>query len=193
MTSKPALPELCVGLFMLGFAAVVGFATAAIPQSAYAKVGPAVVPWAVTAGLALFGALLMLQAFRGGWEHEQGTALDLRSLAWLSAGLILNLILIDGFSVGETTITPTGGFIVASTLMFICTARAFGSPQALRDGVIGFTVAVVSFIGFDKVLGYKIGAGQFDLWISAGADIVWSLFGPAVTSPFKLIGKLFGQ
>lgn len=165
MTTKPALPELCVGLFMLGFAAVVGFATAAIPQSAYAKVGPAVVPWAVTAGLALFGALLMLQAFRGGWEHEQGTALDLRSLAWLSVGLILNLILIDGFSVGETTVLPRAGFIIASTLMFLCTARAFGSDKPLRDGLIGFVLAVIAYVGFDRVLGYQIGSGLIERFL----------------------------
>ena len=85
MMSKPALPELCVGLSMLVFAAVVGFATAAIPASTYARVGPAVIPWAVTAGLALFGVLLFVQGLRGGWEHESGTPLDRRSLAWLSA------------------------------------------------------------------------------------------------------------
>lgn len=150
---------------MLGFAAVVGFATAAIPQSAYAKIGPAVVPWAITAGLVFFGALLLLQAFRGGWEHESGTALDLRSLAWLSAGLILNLVLIDGVSLGGTTIIPRVGFIIASTLMFLCTARAFGSGKPLRDGAIGFALAIIAYIGFDRVLGYQIGSGLIERFL----------------------------
>ena len=165
MTSKPALPELCVGLFMLGFAAVVGFATAAIPQSAYAKVGPAVVPWAITAGLVFFGVLLAIQAFRGGWEHEEGGTADVRSFSWLAAGLILNLVLIDGVSFGETTILPRFGFIIASTLMFICTARAFGSDKPLRDGVIGLVLAVVAYVGFDRVLGYQIGSGLIERFL----------------------------
>lgn len=162
MSSRIAWPEFFVGLFMLGFAVVVGFATAAIPQSTYAKVGPAVVPWTITAGLVLFGALLALQGMRGGWEHESGTTLDKRSLFWLGAGLILNLLLIDGFSYRETTIIPPIGFIISSTLMFACTARAFGSPRFLRDAAIGFVVALVSYVGFDRVLGYQIGSGLIE-------------------------------
>ena len=150
---------------MLGFAAVVGFATAAIPQSAYAKIGPAVVPWAVTAGLVFFGLLLILEAFRGGWEHESGTALDLRSLAWLAAGLTLNLVLIDGLSFGDTVIVPRVGFILSSTLMFVCTARAFGSDRPVRDGAIGLAVAVLAYVGFDRVLGYQIGSGLIERFL----------------------------
>lgn len=147
---------------MVGFAVVVGFATAAIPQSTYAKVGPAVVPWAVTIGLAVLGVLLTLQAFRGGWEHESDTVLDWRSIGWLATGLLLNLILIDGLSFGETTIIPRVGFIIASTLMFFCAARAFGNDRPIRDGLIGLTVAIIAYVGFDRVLGYKIGSGVIE-------------------------------
>ena len=43
--------------------------------------------------------------------------------------------------------------------MFVCTARAFGSDQPIRDAAIGFALAVVAYVGFDRVLGYKIGSG----------------------------------
>ncbi len=162
MTSKPALPELFVGLFMVGFAAVVGFATAAIPHSSYARVGPAVIPWAVTGGLALFGVLLTLQGLRGGWEHEEGGATDTRSFVWLAVGLVLNLVLIDGVSYGETVLLPRVVFILASTLMFLCTARAFGSVRPARDSAIGFVLALVAYVGFDRVLGYRIGSGLIE-------------------------------
>jgi putative tricarboxylic transport membrane protein len=165
MTPKLAFPEFCVGIGMLAFAGLVGYGTAAIPQSAYAKVGPAVVPWAITAGLVFFGVLLTIQSLRGGWEHESGTTLDLRSLAWLSVGLILNLVLIDGVSMGETTIIPRVGFIVASTLMFFCTARAFGSDKPLRDGAIGFALSIIAYVGFDRVLGYQIGSGLIERFL----------------------------
>lgn len=165
MNVKPSLPELGVGLFMVGFAAVVGFATADIPASAYARVGPAVIPWAITIGLAVLGVLLTLRGMTGGWEHESETRFDLRSLAWLGAGLVLNLILIDGFSIRETAIIPRFGFILASTIMFACTARAFGSQKFLRDGAIGLAVAVIAYVGFDRVLGYQIGSGLIERFL----------------------------
>ncbi len=165
MSLRPALPETCVGLFMVGFAAVVGAATAAIPDSAYARVGPAVIPWAITAGLVFFGLLLAIQGLRGGWDHERDTQFDLRSLAWLGAGLILNLLLIDGVRFGETTLVPRVGFILSSTVMFFCTARAFGSERPIRDGLIGFTLAIVAYVGFDRVLGYQIGSGLIERFL----------------------------
>lgn len=162
MQLKPSLPELCVGLSMVGFAIVVAMATAAIPSSAYAKVGPAVVPWAITAGLAFLGVLLSLQGLTGGWEHERDIALDWRGLGWLLAGLVLNLIMIDGYRVGETTIVPDFGFILSSTVVFAFTARAFGSRALLRDAAIGFALALVAYVGFDRVLGYQIGSGMIE-------------------------------
>lgn len=165
MSLRPALPETCVGLFMIGFAVVVGMATAAIPESTYARVGPAVIPWAVTAGLAFFGALLAFQGLGGGWDHERDTQFDLRSLAWLGTGLILNLALIDGVRLGETVLVPRVGFILASAVMFFCTARAFGSLRPLRDGLIGFALAIVAYVGFDRVLGYQIGSGLIERFL----------------------------
>lgn len=162
MVLKPSLPELLVGLGMVGIAVVVGFATAAIPSSAYAKVGPAVVPWAITAGLAFFGLLLTIQGLTGGWEHERGVDFDWRGLGWLLAGLAMNLLLIDGYRVGETQVIPQFGFIIASTVVFSFTARAFGSRAFLRDALIGFALALVAYIGFDRVLGYQIGSGMIE-------------------------------
>lgn len=147
---------------MVGFSVVVGMATAAIPASAYAKVGPAVVPWAITVGLAFFGLLLTAQGLMGGWEHERDIAFDWRGIGWLMGGLVLNLVMIDGYRVGETTIIPDFGFILSSTVMFAFTARAFGSPAFLRDAAIGFAIALIAYVGFDRVLGYQIGSGMIE-------------------------------
>lgn len=151
--SRPAPGDLLVGLAILGFAVVVGLQTAEIPTpSVYAKVGPKAIPWAVTGLLAVLGVLLTLQAFTGGLEHEdEHGAFDLPSLGWLGLGLALNVGLIE-----------QAGFIIASTLMFVCTARAFESRQPLRDAGIGFALALVAYVGFDRVLGYKIGTGLIE-------------------------------
>jgi putative tricarboxylic transport membrane protein len=146
---KPALQETLIGIGVLALALLVGWQTTVIPENAiYAKVGPKVFPWLTVGLLAVMGALLTLQGLRGGWEHDPGGDTDWPSLAWLLAGLIANVMLIG-----------QAGFIIASSLLFMCTARAFASTQPLRDGAIGFLLATVAYVGFDRVLGYKIGSG----------------------------------
>ncbi len=146
---KPVWQDTAIGIGVLVLAAIVGWQTSVIPENAiYARVGPRVFPWLSTVMLTVMGALLTLQGLRGGWPHDEGGDTDWVTLSWLLAGLLLNVLLID-----------TAGFIIAGTLLFVCTARAFLSTQPLRDAAIGLTLAIVSYVGFDRVLGYKIGVG----------------------------------
>lgn len=148
----PAWADTAVGIAILVLAAIVGWQTTLIPTNAiYAQVGPKLIPWIATAMLGTLGALLTLQGLRGGWEHEEHGEFNPPGLAWLLLGLALNVTVID-----------VAGFIIASTLLFVCTALAFGSRKILRDVAIGFTMALVSYVGFDRVLGYKIGSGLIE-------------------------------
>jgi putative tricarboxylic transport membrane protein len=148
----PAWADTVVGIGILVLAGVVSWQTTLIPTNAiYAQVGPKVIPWIATAMLGVLGALLTLRGLRGGWEHEQYGEFNPAGLAWLLLGLALNVTLIG-----------VAGFIIASTLLFVCTALAFGSRKILRDAAIGFTMALVSYAGFDRVLGYKIGSGLIE-------------------------------
>ena len=67
---------------------------------------------------------------------------------WLGLGLLLNVALIAWL-----------GFIIASAMMFVCVARAFGSVQWKRDLVVAVLICLVAYLGFDKLLGINIGAG----------------------------------
>jgi putative tricarboxylic transport membrane protein len=146
------LQDTAVGLGVLALAAVVAWQTAIIPENAiYAKVGPKVFPWISAILLAVMGSLLTVAGLLGGWQHEVGGETEWGSLAWLLLGLVLNVALIS-----------TAGFIIAGTLLFVCTARAFASRQPARDAAIGLALGVVSFVGFDRVLGYKIGTGLIE-------------------------------
>jgi putative tricarboxylic transport membrane protein len=146
---RPAWGDMSVGVAVLALAAVVGWQTLLIPHNAvYAQVGPTAIPWLAAAMLALLGALLTWRGVRGGWVHEEHGAFDAWGFGWLLAGLVLNVALI-----------ATAGFIIASTVMFVCTAMAFGSRSTLRDAGIGFALALVAYVGFDRLLGYKIGTG----------------------------------
>lgn len=144
--------DTAVGLGVLALAAMVAWQTSIIPENAiYAKVGPKVFPWISALMLAIMGAALTVEGLRGGWEHEHSGETDWRSLGWLGLGLFLNVVLISNV-----------GFIIAGTLLFVCTARAFGSDKPLRDAIIGFILGAVSYVGFDRVLGYKIGSGLIE-------------------------------
>ena len=148
----PAWGATAVGLAVLTLAAVVGWQTTAIPTHAvYAQVGPKAIPWIATAMLAVLGALLTLWGVRGGWAHDEHGPPRLWGGLWLLLGLALNATLIG-----------VAGFIIASTVLFVCTALAFGSRSVLRDAAIGFTLALIAYVGFDRVLGYRIGSGLIE-------------------------------
>lgn len=147
--SKTNLPHLVIalGMVLLGLAAA--WQTTLIPQVLYATVGPSVFPTIITVFMLMCGAGLVVAALRGGWAHDQdGTITEWASLGLVLLGLILNAALIDRI-----------GFILASTIMFALIARGFGSVNSIRDVVIGFALAAISYIGFDRILGYKIGTG----------------------------------
>lgn len=156
MHRQPAWSDVGVGAGVCLLALVVAWQTSLIPENAiYAKVGPKVVPWLATGLLLAMGAILVWQGWRGGWEREETAgAPDYASLGLLVLGLVLNVALID-----------VAGFIIASTVLFALTARAFGSRRSVRDVAIGFVLAAVAYVGFDRVLGYRIGSGLIERFL----------------------------
>lgn len=156
MSRKPAWDDVALGLGVTVFAIIIGWQTAQIPLNAiYAKVGPNIIPWMVTGLLGVLGVVLTFQGLTGGWAHEQEHGeLDWPSLGWLLGGLLANAALIE-----------IAGFILASTLLFTFTARAFNSRRPVRDAAVGFVLALIAYVGFDRVLGYKIGEGLIERFI----------------------------
>jgi len=58
-----------------------------------------------------------------------------------------------------------GCAVLASTILFACTARAFGSRHLLRDAAIGVALAVLAHVCFDRLLGYRIGSGLVEQFL----------------------------
>ena len=52
-----------------------------------------------------------------------------------------------------------GGFIPTATIVFLCTAIAFGSRRYVRDILIGLGIAIVAYVGFVHALGLNLPAG----------------------------------
>jgi putative tricarboxylic transport membrane protein len=145
--------DLGIALGVIALGVIAAWQTTEIPQSAYAAVGPRAFAWAASAMLVVMGGFLAIDALRGGWSHKTDDfgEVDWPGGLWMLAGLAANVALIDVI-----------GFILSSTVLFVCTARAFGSGQLVRDAAIGFALAFVAYIGFDRVLGYKIGTGLIE-------------------------------
>jgi putative tricarboxylic transport membrane protein len=145
------MPEALIGLGVLAFAGVALWQTWEIPVSPlYAKVGPRVLPYITVGGLALFGVLLLWRALRGGWQsdEEKEVPLDWGAVLVLAVGLAANVALIGPF-----------GFTLASTVLFVLVAFAFGDRHVVRNAGIGLAISLLAYFGFAKTLGVNIGAG----------------------------------
>jgi putative tricarboxylic transport membrane protein len=142
-----------VGLLLLGL--FVGYETTVIPTTPiYAKVGPKVFPFLIAGGMVLIGAALFRYAWTGAWQPEEQDDAgppDWRALGWLGFGLVFNVAFIQIL-----------GFILASTVLFVAVARAFGSRKLARDLAIAFVFAAVCYFGFVRVLGINMGAGLLE-------------------------------
>ena len=151
--SKTARDGIIVGAVIFLLSVLLAWRTSLIPSGAiYAEIGPTIVPWIVTALLGGLGISIAAEAYFGFWRVDKMHGeFDLASLAWIALGLGLNVVLI-GFL----------GFILASTVLFVCAARAFGSGRPLRDSGIGFALALTAYAGFDRLLGYQIGDGLIE-------------------------------
>jgi putative tricarboxylic transport membrane protein len=152
--SPPAIGETIIGAGVLVLAIVMFWQAMLIPVSPlYAKVGPTVVPLMTAAALGLLGILLLIDAWQGGWQPEEEKAVkpDRAALLWITAGLVLNVLLIG-----------SAGFTIASIILFVCVARGFGSKAIVRDALIGAAFALIAYFGFATTLGINIGSGLLE-------------------------------
>jgi putative tricarboxylic transport membrane protein len=115
----------------------------------HATVGPRLFPFLVAAGLIVVGALVLRQALFGHIAHERGFELDWVAVALVSAGLVAQLLLLESL-----------GWVIATTLLFVAVARAFGSRRLLLDAAIGVVLASLAFGVFNYGLGLSLPTGM---------------------------------
>ena len=135
-----------IAAFILMLAAVFGVGATQLPaDTGYAGIGSAFMPAAVALLLLLVGALLMWQAYTGGFRHFTDGVVDLiadhRGALWVTAGILASAALI--------TIL---GFVIAATTLFVFVARGFGSRTWLRDAITGAVLVLPVFWLFTLVL-----------------------------------------
>lgn len=162
---------------------LIGLFTMRVPEGTVFP-GPKFFPGIITAGLYLFAILLAVDAVR---KHRAG--MDAPAPAGLDGstdeeadaeGLEGSLLITDegaepasasgtvhwpslawivGAFVGFSLLLTVLGWIIAAALLFWCVARGFGSKRVLGNLVVGLTVASLSYILFDMLLGLSLPSG----------------------------------
>jgi putative tricarboxylic transport membrane protein len=72
---------------------------------------------------------------------------------WLILGGLAMLIAIIGLG---------GGFILATTALFVTTATAFGRRAILTDLAIGFVLTTLIYVAFSRLLTLSLPAGPLE-------------------------------
>jgi putative tricarboxylic transport membrane protein len=146
-----------VGVLLLAVGLAIG--AWSIPSDAgYAGVGPNFLPWLVAVALLLCGGLLVWEVRTGGFrdmgEPETEDPPYWAGFVWMSAGLLLNALLI-------TTI----GFIFSCTLCFVLASRGMRLSQGkatsglrpwVNDSVVGLLIASPVFWMFTQFLAISL-------------------------------------
>jgi putative tricarboxylic transport membrane protein len=138
--------QLAIALGLIALAAFVSWQAALIPaDGGYSTVGPRFSPLLIAVGLFIAGAKLLYDAWTTGWKGMEGSdpaePFFAPAFAWIAGGLVVHMIVI-GFV----------GFTLASSWLFFCVARGFGSRRAVRDIAIGFALGAAVYLFFTKVL-----------------------------------------
>jgi putative tricarboxylic transport membrane protein len=141
-----------IGIALLGVAFAVATARIEV-QPVYAKVGPTFVPWLVSAGLIVTGSLMAWAGLHGPPPPDHEVKTEWRPVAWIFLGLIADWLLFK-----------PAGFIIASTVLFFCVARGFGSRSALWDALLGAMLAIAAYLLFRYGLNLNLPGFFAGIW-----------------------------
>ena len=112
--------------------------------------GPHVMPIVIAAGLGILAIGNLVEALRGHLPERESA--DPKAV-WLILGGLAMLIAIIGLG---------GGFILATTALFVTTATAFGRRAVLADLVIGFVLTTLIYVAFSRLLTLSLPAGPLE-------------------------------
>lgn len=151
---KAPAGQVAVGAGVAALGALILWGSFHLPTAGgYAQVGPGVVPRGVGILTLALGALLLREAFTGGFrgvdeEAELRTPMDWAAFAWVTGGIIAYGLLIEHL-----------GFILASTILFVMVARGFNSRRWALNAATGLVLGVAVFAIFNYGLGLTLPAG----------------------------------
>jgi putative tricarboxylic transport membrane protein len=141
--------EAVLGGVVLGLGLFVAIETSMMEVAASnAAIGPRLFPFLIAGGLLIVGGAVLYQAFFGHIAHERGFELDWLAVALVSAGLLLQMFLVESL-----------GWIIATTLLFVAATLAFRERRVLISVAIGLVLAGITFWTFNYGLGLTLPVG----------------------------------
>lgn len=112
--------------------------------------GPEAMPVVIAVGLVILALGNLIDALRGNLPPRE--SMDPKPV-WLIIGGLALLIAIIGFG---------GGFILATSALFVTTSAAFGRRAIMADTAIALVMTTLIFLAFDKLLTLSLPAGPLE-------------------------------
>ena len=157
MTSgDPAQPRrvdragIVIAALLAGLAAVLVWDARGLQSTTMYGMGPEAMPVVIASGLALLAIGNLIDALRGHLPARESA--DPVPVVLILAGLAL-LIGIIGFG---------GGFILATSALFVTTSAAFGRRAVLVDSAIALVMSILIYLAFDRLLTLSLPAGPLE-------------------------------
>ncbi|QOZ76149.1 tripartite tricarboxylate transporter TctB family protein [Bradyrhizobium sp. CCBAU 53351] len=131
-------------------AAVLVWDARGLSSTAMYGMGPEAMPVVVASGLALLAIGNFIDAVRGNLPAREST--DPVPVFLILVGLAL-LIAIIGFG---------GGFILATSALFVTTSAAFGRRAIFVDSIIAVVMSTLIYLAFDRLLTLSLPTGPLE-------------------------------
>jgi putative tricarboxylic transport membrane protein len=139
-----------IALALAGLAAVLVWNSRQLQTTTMYGMGPEVMPVVVAIGLGILAVGNLIDALRGNLPARESA--DPKAVLLILAGLAL-LIAIIGFG---------GGFILATSVLFVTTSTAFGRRAILADTAIALVMTTLIYLAFDRLLTLSLPAGPLE-------------------------------
>lgn len=140
---------IAAGLFVLAYI-IYNDASGYPIRRSYAKFGPEIFPYLVALGIVIMAGITAVIAWRGGFEARD--PLNHAGFFWIVLAIAAQIVLLYAGS----------GFIIASTVLFACSARAFGQTTHLLNTGIGLAMSTLLFLLFRYGLGLALPSGPLE-------------------------------
>ena len=141
---------LVIALALAALAAVLVWDASQLQSNSPYGMGPHVMPVVIAIGLGILAIGNLVDALRGNLPPRESA--DPRAVWLILVGLAL-LIAIIGLG---------GGFILATTALFVTTARAFGRRAIVADLAIALVLTTLIYLAFDRLLTLSLPAGPLE-------------------------------
>ncbi|MHC1944041.1 tripartite tricarboxylate transporter TctB family protein [Bradyrhizobium sp. UFLA06-06] len=135
---------------LAGLAAVLVWDASKLPSTTMYGMGPEAMPVVIAIGLVILAVGNLIDALRGNLPPRE--SMDPKPV-WLIIGGLALLIAIIGLG---------GGFILATSALFVTTSAAFGRRAVLADTAIALVITTLIYLAFDKLLTLSLPAGPLE-------------------------------